>query len=148
MHGSANKLKTARKISLTGDVSGSVNFDGAGDVTINTTQNNIAVLEGNVNVLKTDAVNVYQQTIKTINYPEGYNKNNCVCVALGTTTDVNSRGFSYDGSESTANASVGMLVGNPPKAVQLVNSNMSLKLYNITSSDKLIYYKIVLMKIA
>lgn len=36
---SANKLKTSRKISLTGDVSGNVNFDGNSDVTLNTTLN-------------------------------------------------------------------------------------------------------------
>lgn len=36
---SANKLTTARKISLTGSVTGSVSFDGSGDISITTTTN-------------------------------------------------------------------------------------------------------------
>ncbi|HAV3438990.1 TPA: hypothetical protein JIE25_001199 [Acinetobacter baumannii] len=37
---SASKLKTARNIAITGAVSGSANFDGSGNITINTTSNN------------------------------------------------------------------------------------------------------------
>ncbi|MCU4483922.1 hypothetical protein KTI25_17225, partial [Acinetobacter ursingii] len=36
----ASKLKTARNIALSGAVSGSANFDGSGNITINTTANN------------------------------------------------------------------------------------------------------------
>lgn len=38
MLGSATKLKTARNIALTGAVTGNANFDGTGNISINTTQ--------------------------------------------------------------------------------------------------------------
>lgn len=44
--GTTTKLKTSRTISLTGAISGSVNFDGSSNVTITTTLNNIGDIDG------------------------------------------------------------------------------------------------------
>ena len=85
MLGSANKLKTGRTISLTGDVTGSASFDGSKNVSINADLANIVVLTGTINVTKGSG-NV------TVNYPNGYNNTNCIVlyagVAQGTSTSV------------------------------------------------------------
>jgi hypothetical protein len=46
MSGSADELTTARAISLSGDASGTVNFDGSADVTISTTLATVPVAKG------------------------------------------------------------------------------------------------------
>lgn len=52
---SANKLTTARKIELTGDVTGSVNFDGTGDVQIVTTEKDSGVVAGTYTKVAVDS---------------------------------------------------------------------------------------------
>lgn len=74
MLGTATKLATARKIALTGAVSGNTNFDGSGDITITTKQANIAVLTGTISLTS----GVGQQSI---NYPSGFTKDNCVAIS-------------------------------------------------------------------
>jgi len=75
--GTATKLKQAKKISLTGTVAGNANFDGSEDITIQTTQNNIAVLTGTV---KRASDTVTQKTI-SIDFPDGYNGSNSVIIS-------------------------------------------------------------------
>lgn len=70
----ADKLKTARKIKLTGAVSGEASFDGSRDVTISTTQANIAVLEGEL------PQDDKSEEVST-SYPEGFNKTNCIVIS-------------------------------------------------------------------
>ena len=67
----ASKLQTARNIAISGAVKGSANFDGSGNVTINTTQNNIFVLSGSLS----------SGNNLEINYPTGLTKDNCVCIS-------------------------------------------------------------------
>lgn len=80
MLGTANKLKNARNISLTGAVSGSGNFDGSGNLNINTTQDNIKVLT--VEVTTPAAGNEVINAVGTINYPSGYTRDNCIIISL------------------------------------------------------------------
>ena len=54
MLGSANKLKTPRTISLSGDVTGSTSFDGSGNVTIPTSVKNPTTQTAVVNTTKND----------------------------------------------------------------------------------------------
>ena len=54
MLGSADKLKNPRTISLNGDVTGSTNFDGSGNVTVETNLANVAVATGTVRVYSSD----------------------------------------------------------------------------------------------
>lgn len=51
----ASKLKTARNISLSGDVTGSVSFDGSSNVTINTTLSNSGVSAGTYTKITVDS---------------------------------------------------------------------------------------------
>lgn len=76
MLGTSNRLKTARKISITGAVSGSANFDGSSNININTSQSNIAVITGNIS-LSNGTGDV------TVNYPEGFNYSNCAVISIG-----------------------------------------------------------------
>ena len=80
MFGSANKLKTARTISLSGDVTGSASFDGSKNVTIQTNQNNIAVLNGQLTTTPVTGSSTSFNTVK-LDFPNGYNADNCVVVA-------------------------------------------------------------------
>lgn len=52
---SATKLQTARTISLTGDVTGSVNFDGSGNASMTTTKKNSGVVAGTYRSVTVDA---------------------------------------------------------------------------------------------
>ena len=69
----ASKLATARKIALTGAVSGNVNFDGSGNVSIATTQANIAILNENITPSENSVVN--------FNYPSGFTQSNCIVLS-------------------------------------------------------------------
>lgn len=147
MLGSANKLKTARTISLSGVVSGSVSFDGNQNVTINTTQENIAVLTGSVKLAAASSSDNAKQTTWTLNFPSGFNKDNSICVAFGIKTNTKS-GFAYGLSESV---STRMFLGTYFKSVQVGYSSDTSKIfceaYNPATSERTIDYKIVLMKI-
>lgn len=81
----ATKLATARNIALAGAVKGNVNFDGSGNVTITTTQNNIFVLTGTVSLSNGSGSTA-------INYPSGLNKDNCIPFMSG----LNTSGTYYD----------------------------------------------------
>ncbi len=72
----ADKLSNARKITLSGAVSGNADFDGSKNVIINTNLSNIAVLTGKIS-LSNGSGNVQ------INYPSGFNMNNCVPISYG-----------------------------------------------------------------
>ena len=61
MLGTANKLKTARQIALTGAVSGSANFDGSGNVNINTIINKEQWTVSNSNNGNSVTINFYRE---------------------------------------------------------------------------------------
>ena len=91
---SASKLQNSRTISLSGAVSGSVDFDGGENVNINTTQSNIVVLNS-TNINK----NGYGVYIANFNFPNGFNKQNCVPIAVGFKSG-HWRYFGVDGRKS------------------------------------------------
>ncbi len=65
-----------------------MNFDGSSNVTINTRQNNIAVLNGKITLTNGSGT-------ATTNYPTGFTYNNCVVIAVGI--DIYGEGyFSYN----------------------------------------------------
>lgn len=139
MLGSANKLKTARQIALTGAVSGNTNFDGSGNVSITTKQANIAVLTGNFSLNSSGYTS-------DINYPDGYNKNNCIVIAFGLVTqnDSNAKGYNFGGTYSDS----GDLLNNAlSRDVSLRDSQIRIRVKNPGNSGNYTY-KIVLMKIS
>ena len=71
-----SKWGTSRTLALSGAVSGSTNIDGGGNVTINTTQNNIAVINGTITFSNGSGHT-------TVAYPNGYNYSNCIVLSLG-----------------------------------------------------------------
>lgn len=144
MLGTASKLKDARTISLTGDVSGTANFDGSSNITIQTT-GKFATLTGTI------AGNNTESPSKTISYPAGFNKNNSVVITANLQRS-NSKGYGavYD--------SASYVGGAIPLRVALGDSNLTLTIKNIQlseskttisdiSSSTTFSYFIVLMKI-
>lgn len=148
MLGSANKLKTPRQISVSGAVSGSASFDGSGNVNIVTTQANIAVLTGSL-------TKNGKQITATMNYPNGYNKNNCVILSaemIGGTTasgDVYTVGSTF--------SSIDLSRGGCSCAVSLLTNQISISARQILLTDggsptitdigSVSKYRIVLLKI-
>lgn len=144
-----SKWGNERKLTLSGAVSGSANIDGSGDVVINTIQNNIAILTGSLTVTKSsDPGNSYNQTVKNINYPSGFNKDNSVVIAFGSTRNTETKGYSYDASVNIAFTSPALNTGNIPREVQLNNANIKLCFYSLSSDDLIINYKIILLKVS
>ena len=68
-------MQNTRTISLTGDVTGSANFDGSENVSINA-KLNIATITGKISLSKGSGS-------VTLNYPNGYNADNCIPLAVG-----------------------------------------------------------------
>lgn len=142
MLGSADKLKTARQIELTGAVSGSVNFDGSGNVSIITTQANIAVITGNTS---TDA--------GIINLPQGYNANNSVIIGLMLNSSVKPENWGYGSTmDSSSN-----ITGCFPVKVYLRGTNavITVKDIKITEGQNPnigttpnLDFKLILMKVS
>lgn len=151
MLGSANKLKTPRTISLSGDVTGSASFDGSGNVTIQTEQSNIAVLTGTMtleaNSQESFAAGDKKQTLKQINFPTGYNKDNCVCIAFGIKR-FEEKNYCYGAGGSVSIQSV---IASYERAIVLGatedSTKININVWQAMTSSTTIYYKIVLMKI-
>ena len=143
MLGSANKLKTGRTISLTGDVTGSASFDGSKNVSINADLANIAVLTGTM-----------KNGSATINYPDGYNKDNCVILStmLKRVGVASTRGYSAGTAFLPADGTSGSIsskVELQTSSIILTGRHLYLSDSGVTVMDVNydIYYKIVLMKI-
>lgn len=88
MLGTATKLKTAKKIEISGAVSGNVNFDGSGNVNIVTTQANIAIITGEIELSNGSGV-------LTVNTPEGFTSDNSMIIS----TAINFTGTQYSYGE-------------------------------------------------
>lgn len=142
MLGTATRLQNARTISLSGAVSGSTSFNGSGNVTITTTQANIAVLTGTLEIGGT----------KSLPYPDGYNKNNCIPLPIMTS-------FKSNYSIGTVFDTISSARGGIPATLFLGDSNMTLYCKNIylnngeypvigTSEMNNFKYRIVLLKIS
>lgn len=143
MLGTATKLKTPRNISLTGDVTGSANFDGSNNVVINADMANVAVLTGSINLTISDK---RLTGSKDINYPNGFNKDNCVVIACGISGNASSNTeFAYGNSGDNASSYV---TGGMPSMVKLRQDRIQFQIYlDVEAVAGTRNYKIVLMKI-
>lgn len=152
----ATKLQTARSIAIGGAVKGSANFDGSGNITINTSQNNIALISGTIklkaNTSEKATENMCTYTDKAINYPSGFSVNNCVVISYGRQNNSN-YGYAY-GWDNYLN-SMDHLIGILPMKINLYGSSTTeysnkirLQMGNLTTKEVEISYKIVLMKIS
>lgn len=126
----STKLATPRNIALQGAVNGNANFDGSGNITITTTQANIAVLTGTITLSEgSGSIDV--------TYPSGYTKDNCIAIAMGMDIFNNTISF-YSASSSHI------------FEVRLKSTNISVRCTSLdgvgTSTTK--NYKVVLMKVS
>lgn len=135
----ASKLQTPRNIKLQGAVSGNANFDGSNNITITTTQANIAVISG---AITDGSGNI------SVNYPAGYNKDNCVVISAMTKTKGYTLGTTFD--------TVSAARGSTTIAVSLLDSiQIRIKGIYLDSQNGVGVvennsreYKIILMKIS
>lgn len=142
----ATKLQTARSIAIGGAVKGSANFDGSGNITINTSQNNIFVLSGSLsggNNLE-------------LNYPSGLTKDNCVCISAMFQNPGNGmwglaggifNSSSYVSGSITAKVSLSSKINVQIRNLQVVDGENQ-TVYANSSPSANFNYKIVLMKIS
>ncbi len=139
-----SKWGTSRKITISGAVSGNVNVDGSGDVTITTTQANIAVLTANVKT--PEAGSSIINALAQINYPQGYNQDNCVIVSLMSWNKTFTTKFwsSLGATQSAAEMGCYGLRGT------LRPDNIEVQVHKIdpAESAKNVTIKIVLMKVS
>lgn len=148
--GTATKLKTTRNIALSGAVKGNANFDGSGNITISTTLDNVAIITGSItltaNTNENLSNNIQMQTQLNINFPNGFNKDNCVCIAFGMkkTTDKN---YSYGtGGSDSANAVTGALYKDVILGAPTDNTKITMQVWQMSTSVQTYYYKLVLLK--
>lgn len=130
---------------MQGDITGNASFDGSENLEIDTELSNIAILTGTVTLeASEDSGNSYKQTIWDINYPEGFNKNNCTIISFGG--KFASEGFTF-GYTDIASSSVSSISGAVPKSASLTDSGIRVQAWNIAGIEKDFSYQIVLMKI-
>lgn len=139
----ATRLQTSRNIVLNGDVTGSASFNGSSNVTINTDLANIAVLTGTISLSVSSG---RLSGSKSINYPSGYNKDNCVVIACGISGNQNGNTeYAYGNSGDNSSSYV---TGGMPRMVKLRDEDINLQIYlEVDAAANTRNYKIVLMKI-
>lgn len=145
----ASKLQTARTMTLSGVVNGSVSFDGTKNVTITTTQNLYTVVSGIMTLNKGSS-----QTSTSISYPTGFNVNNTIIAGLQ---------IRYDTKTTWASGSLfdsaGLIQGSNPAKVALLSDRIDIAMKQIILNDNAvviyestetikIYYKLTLLKTA
>ena len=151
MLGTANKLKTARQIALTGAVSGSTNFDGSGNVSIITKQANIASVTGELSTIPASGESTSFNTA-TLDFPSGFNSDNCIVIGWYVhhkTEDPNAYGkaFGYTNpldSRTWLRGGVASMVTFNHKG----NGKITFTLEAPFTSSYTYEFKIVLMKIS
>lgn len=112
---------------------------------------NIAVISGQMELEANSQSNLEndaeQQTILDIDFPKGFNKDNCVCIAFGMKTYAE-RNYSYGVAFSSSNR---FLTGSYIRNVILGsgdnNSKIALHVWNMATGQHTVYYRLVLMKI-
>lgn len=107
---------------------------------------NICVLLGNktLGANSSSSGMEYAQTTWDINYPTGFNKNNCIVLAFQGNLDNNEKVGAFGVSPNTATAAA---IGTLPRTVMMKNDAINLQVWNPAYSEKTYHYKLVLMKI-
>ena len=138
----ATKLQTSRNISLSGDVTGSASFDGSKNVSISAKLKNVAVLTGSITTPAANSGNLTVQ--KDINYPTGYNANNCIPISY-----LAKKNDTFGWATYTPKDAMGYTIGSAGLRVLLKSNTITIakdKSDDLESAST-VNYKIVLMKI-
>lgn len=106
-----------------------------------------AVITGSVTLAANSNINLYpfEQTIWTVNYPSGFTKDNCVCIAFGGNRTT-SKGYSYGYITNKEDSGVAVAAGVIPRTATLNSDAISCMAFNPSSNAVSLNYKIVLMK--
>lgn len=144
MLGSATKLASARKIILSGAVKGETNFDGSNDVSIVTTQDNIVVVTGTIIMPEANESSI--QGSVDVNYPLGFNKDNCAVLSVMSHNTSHTDWWStpkYSGMPSSS------IAGNGDTCVMLKPNNITIQSHKVNTSEprKDVTFKVVLIKV-
>lgn len=96
------------------------------------------------------AENTSKFTYKTLPYPEGFNRDNCVVIAFGSVDSEAiegnyNKGFCF-GQVDSGNYVSGMANGGNPKIASVRAEDIMIGIGNFATSNKTHYYKITLMK--
>lgn len=113
----------------------------------------LAILEGSCTVDANDQQSFqegsFKQTLKQVNFPNGFTKDNCVVVSFGTKAK-SRKGYSYCYGGATVGSSLNYLLGNIPRDIVLGsnqdNSKINLYFYQLPTQSLELDYKIVLMR--
>lgn len=143
MPGTATKLKDARSIELKGAVTGSASFDGSKNISITTTQSNIAVLTGIITMPEKNSESL--TGIATVNYPAGFTSGNCVVISALSHNTNHQDYWSTPGDADVA----GQVLGNGNLIVILQSDCIKVRSDkpNVSASRSDVTFKIVLMKV-
>ena len=135
-------MQTARTIKLQGAISGNVKFDGSEDVTITTTQANIAIVTGNINMVDGEGVS------EEISLPSDFTSDNSVVLSamFHGSSDVSKFAYGYL-EKSTA-----YVAGAIGHSITLTSTNkLKIVIGNPVSSNsgsRTFTFKIILLKIS
>lgn len=99
-------------------------------------KNNFVVISGNLKIAASDS------NVANISYPEGFTAENCVPISCGLQAIAN-KGYNYVGYNKDSSSA---LTNAYDRRLNLTSSNIVLMIYNPTTSEKTVSYKIVLMK--
>lgn len=112
-------------------MTGEANFDGSKNITIVTTQANIAILTGTITLTN-------GRGSTNVNYPEGFNYNNCVVISIGAGRTSSNNYLEYGHVSSSC------ILG-----AYLKSSDISISAYPPESigPSSTVPYKLILMKI-
>lgn len=104
-------------------------------------QDNFAKLTGKIEVkASSNPGNSYNQTVATLNYPSGYNKNNTTVIGLlQKNADSDSAALVQEFGASAVNASSSSVLCSFPARVLLQDSNILIHFYNIGSAKNVAY---------
>lgn len=145
----ATKLQTARTISLSGAVKGSVSFDGTKNVTISTIQDNIAILTGNITVPANSKNNSKFEADANVNiaYPNGFTKQNTRIISIATSIASGSIWSTGMVPEQEDVDLIAYQRGMLPSYVSKNDNNLIFNVYNALSQAINIKYEVILFKI-
>lgn len=108
-------------------------------------KDNFAVITGTVELEGTsEPMESYKQTNFNVDYPSGFNQNNCIAIGFDVRRDIENQSYAY--GYAPANLSIVAVNSTFPRTIQFNSNNMLCAIYN-SATARTIEYKIVLMKI-
>lgn len=134
------KWGPSRNIALSGAVSGSASVDGSGNVTITTTQANIATLTGNLTINSSGIAST------GVAFPSGFTKDNCVVLSVMYKHGSIFKTFT-NGTMATTDGLINDFIVSLGKADGTDNNKIYIQFEGEFASGS-VEYKIVLMKVS